>query len=55
MSKAARNRQQSAASPIAKGALGTANYLTAAICKLTGGRPASVCTSPVITSLQGRL
>jgi hypothetical protein len=43
------------ASPIAKGALGTANYLTAAICRLTGGRPASVCTSPVITSLQGRL
>ncbi len=43
------------ASPIGKGALGTANYLTAAICKLTGGKPASVCTSPSIVARQGQL
>jgi hypothetical protein len=42
-------------SPIAKGALGTANYLTAAICKVTGNQPANVCASPAITALQGQL
>jgi hypothetical protein len=43
-----------AASPVAKGVLGTANYMTAAICELTGNRPASACTS-VVKSLQARL
>jgi hypothetical protein len=40
-------------SPIAQGADGAANYLTAAICKLTGNQPASACT-PVGTSLEGK-
>ena len=33
--------------------LGTANYITAAICALTGDQPASACT-PAVTSLLGR-
>ena len=32
---------------IAKGALGTANQMTAAICKLTGNQPATACTAPI--------
>jgi hypothetical protein len=42
------------ASPVAKAVLGTANYMTAAICALTGNQPASACT-PVVKSLQGKL
>jgi hypothetical protein len=42
------------ASPVAKGVLGTANYMTAAICKLTGNQPATVCTSG-IKSLQSQI
>jgi thiol-disulfide isomerase/thioredoxin len=42
------------ASPVAKAVLGTSNYMTAAICKLTGDQPASACT-PVVKSLQGKL
>jgi hypothetical protein len=41
-------------SPVAKAVLGTANYMTAAICSLTGGQPASACT-PVVKSLQSSL
>ena len=37
----------SASSPVAKAVDGTANYLTAAICKMTGNQPASACTSTV--------
>jgi hypothetical protein len=37
-------------SAIAQGALGAANYMTAAICKMTGNQPASVCSAlPVRT------
>lgn len=37
-------------SAIAQGALGAANYMTAAICKMTGNQPASVCSAlPVST------
>jgi thiol-disulfide isomerase/thioredoxin len=43
------------ASPIAQGALGAANYITAAICKMTSGQPSSVCSSPTITGLQAKL
>jgi hypothetical protein len=42
------------ASPVAKGILGTANYMTAAICGLTGDQPAAVCTSG-IKSLQSQI
>jgi hypothetical protein len=41
-------------SPVAKGALGAANYTIAAICALTGDQPASACT-PVVKSLQAQL
>jgi thiol-disulfide isomerase/thioredoxin len=42
-------------SPIARGVDGAANYMTAAICKVTNNKPAGVCTSPAITSLAGKL
>jgi thiol-disulfide isomerase/thioredoxin len=42
-------------SPIAQGALGGANLITAAICKMTNAQPASVCTSKAVTSVQGHL
>jgi hypothetical protein len=41
-------------SPVAKAIDGTANYLTAAICKMTGNQPASACT-PTIRSLESHL
>lgn len=41
-------------SPVAKSVLGTANYLTAAMCRLTGGQPATACT-PTVQSLQGQI
>lgn len=41
-------------SPVAKGVLGTANYMTAAICSLTGNQPASACT-PAVKALQSQL
>jgi Domain of unknown function (DUF929) len=34
-------------SPVTKAIGGTANYITAAICKMTGNQPASACTSTV--------
>ncbi len=34
-------------SAVAKGVDGTANYMTAAICKMTGNQPASACTTAV--------
>jgi thiol-disulfide isomerase/thioredoxin len=42
-------------SPVAQGAVGSANLFTAAICKLTGNAPASVCTAAPIPALQARL
>jgi Domain of unknown function (DUF929) len=41
-------------SPIAKGVDGTANYITAAICKLTNNQPATACTS-VVQGLESKL
>lgn len=41
-------------SPVAKAIDGTANYYTAAICKMTGNQPASACTSTV-KSLESQL
>ena len=34
-------------SAVAKAVDGTANYITAAICKMTGNQPASACTATV--------
>jgi hypothetical protein len=42
-------------SPVAQDADGAANYLTAGICKITNNTPASVCASPAITALEGKL
>ena len=42
-------------SSIAQGAIGAANYMTAAICKMTGNQPASACAAPAISSLQAKL
>jgi len=42
------------ATPVAKAALGTANYATAAICVLTNDQPASACTS-VVRALQAKI
>src|SRR5215831_774263 len=39
---------------VAKAIVGTANYMTAAICKMTGNQPASACTS-TIQSLESSL
>jgi thiol-disulfide isomerase/thioredoxin len=41
-------------STLAKGIGGTANYLTAGLCKLTGNQPASACT-PAVRALESRL
>ncbi len=41
-------------STVAKAVDGTANHITAAICKLTGNQPASACT-PTVKSLEGSL
>lgn len=37
--------------PLARGVIGNANWITAAICEQTGGQPASVCASPAVRSL----
>ena len=42
------------ASPVARAVLGTANYMTAAICALTGDQPASACAA-AITALQAKI
>ena len=39
-------------SSVAKAVDGTANYITAAICKMTGNKPGSVCTSAAVSSLE---
>jgi Domain of unknown function (DUF929) len=39
-------------SPIAQSTDGAANYITAAICRMTNNQPASVCTSKAVTSVQ---
>ncbi|MBI2983552.1 MAG: hypothetical protein HYY42_05165 [Chloroflexi bacterium] len=40
--------------PLARGVIGNANWITAAICEQTGGQPASVCASPAVRSLAVR-
>jgi len=42
-------------SPVARAADGAANYITAAICHMTGNKPGSVCTSSAIASLESSL
>jgi thiol-disulfide isomerase/thioredoxin len=40
---------------VAKGANGSANLMTAAICKITNNQPASVCTAAPISTLEGQI
>jgi hypothetical protein len=42
-------------SPVAQAADGTANLITAAICKMTNGQPGSVCTSAAVTKASAAL
>lgn len=42
-------------SPIAQGADGGANYITAAICKVTHNQPSAVCSASAIQRLQGAI
>jgi hypothetical protein len=42
-------------SAVAKSINGSANLLTAAICKMTSNQPTAVCSSPAIQALAGRL
>ncbi len=42
-------------SPIAQAALGSANVMTAAICKMTGGQPGNVCTSAGVVAASAHL
>ena len=46
---------QDPTTPIARDVNGAANYLTAAICQVTGKQPASICSAPFIKDLQGSL
>ena len=39
-------------SPITQSVVGAANYVTAAICKMTNNQPADVCTSKAVTAVQ---
>ena len=43
------------ASPVARGVIGTANTIVAAICGATADQPAPVCTAPAIRSIEARL
>jgi thiol-disulfide isomerase/thioredoxin len=42
-------------SPVAQGAVGSANLFTAAICKITGNAPANVCTAAPVSALEGKI
>ena len=42
-------------SPVAQGAVGSANLFTAAICKITGNAPANVCTAAPISTLESKI
>ncbi len=44
-----------ASSPVAQGINGTANVITAAICKTTGGKPGSVCSAPGVQKAASHL
>jgi thiol-disulfide isomerase/thioredoxin len=42
-------------SPVAQGAVGSANLFTAAICRITGNAPASVCKASPIPAIESRI
>jgi thiol-disulfide isomerase/thioredoxin len=41
--------------PVAQGAVGSANLFTAAICKITNNQPANVCTTAPVSALEGHI
>jgi thiol-disulfide isomerase/thioredoxin len=41
--------------PVAQQVGGSANYITAAICKMTGNKPATVCTAAPIPAIEAKL
>ncbi len=41
--------------PVAQAVDGAANYVTASICKMTGDKPASVCSAPQIKTIESNL
>jgi uncharacterized protein DUF929 len=41
--------------PVAQNVDAAANYITAAICKMTGGKPGPVCTAPQVKALSGKV
>jgi hypothetical protein len=41
--------------PVTQGMIGNANYITAAICKITGNNAGSVCNSQTIQQIEGQL
>jgi thiol-disulfide isomerase/thioredoxin len=47
--------QLSSGNNLSKGVLGTANYMTAAICSLTGNQPSNVCSDPSIQQIQATI
>lgn len=49
------NALDNPSSPITKGIVGNANYITAAICQMTNNQPASACSSPTIQQIEGQL
>jgi hypothetical protein len=42
-------------SAVAKGVIGAANQITAAICSVTGNQPAATCSNPTIAAIQATL
>jgi hypothetical protein len=46
---------QDPSSPVAQGADGSANLITAAICKMTNGQPGNVCTAPGVVKASGSI
>ena len=46
------SKLSTASDPIAQSVDGTANYITAMICKLTAGKPGSVCDDPAIVKIR---
>jgi hypothetical protein len=42
-------------SPVAMNINGAANYITASICKMTGNKPAAVCTAGPIPAIEAKL
>jgi len=53
--KAIANAMHDPSTDIAKGAVGSANLLTALICKATDAKPEKVCTAPAIKAITAKL